>query len=273
GLGLIPAILDDRARRAVGAHHAVGPAHGPNRLVAFGVVDEVLDVYHGSTARAWETVRVEETGDSTKRTDYNDSEADPNHHPAIHLEPTDLSAAHALGVDNSGRWLMTDGRRPRPQFPRSVIGHRSCHRVSAHSRVHELETRERDLAGLAGEGQVGALAPLLLLHASDLVLARVVDRRLSAPRDGQSVATCEVGVTEVVLSARRVGLAQVVGPPGRGRFHRFHRLHRLHRFHGFHHGPRGYGESIRPLRPREGFFADPHEKYHSRIAAANHVAK
>src|SRR5271165_3969280 len=88
GLGLIPAILDDRVRRAVGAHHAVGPAHGPNRLVAFGVVDKVLDVYHGSTARAWETVRVEGTGDSTKRTDYNDSEADPNHHPAIHLEPS-----------------------------------------------------------------------------------------------------------------------------------------------------------------------------------------
>ena len=66
----------------------------------------------------------------------------------------------------------------------SSIGHGSCHRVSAHSRFHEIETRERDLALLAGEGQVGPLAPLLLLHASDLVLARVVDRRLSAPRDG-----------------------------------------------------------------------------------------
>src|SRR5271157_5999749 len=54
---------------------------------------------------------------------------------------------------------MNSGRRPRTQFPRSVIGRRSCHRVSAHSRVHELETRERDLAVLAGEGQVGALAP------------------------------------------------------------------------------------------------------------------
>src|SRR5271166_1706909 len=91
GLGLIPAILDDRVRRAVGAHHAIGPAHGPNRLVAFGVVDEILDVYHGSTARAWETVRVEGTGGSTKRSDYNDSEADPNHHPAIHLEPPEIA--------------------------------------------------------------------------------------------------------------------------------------------------------------------------------------
>src|SRR5271157_689528 len=90
GLALIPAILDDRVRRAVGAHHAIGPAHGPNPLVAFGVVDEILNVYHGSTARTWETVRVEGTGGSTKRSDYNDSEADPNHHPAIHLEPSIL---------------------------------------------------------------------------------------------------------------------------------------------------------------------------------------
>src|SRR5271165_6015533 len=90
GLALIPAILDDRVRRAVGAHHAIGPAHGPNPLVAFGVVDEILNVYHGSTARTWETVRVEGTGGSTKRSDYNDSEADPNHHPAIHLEPSVL---------------------------------------------------------------------------------------------------------------------------------------------------------------------------------------
>src|SRR5271157_5597546 len=95
GLALIPAILDDRVRRAVGAHHAIGPAHGPNPLVAFGVVDEILNVYHGSTARTWETVRVEGTGGSTKRSDYNDSEADPNHHPAIHLEPFSLFTCYA----------------------------------------------------------------------------------------------------------------------------------------------------------------------------------
>jgi len=38
-------------------------------------------------------VRVEGTGGSTKRSDYNDSEADPNHHPAIHLEPNEIAEA------------------------------------------------------------------------------------------------------------------------------------------------------------------------------------
>ena len=142
---------------------------------------------------------------------------------------------------------------------RAVPGNRHRYSTRPHSRVHELETRERDLAVLAGEGQVALPTPLLLLHASDLVLARC--RRPSPFRParrpvGGGLRSRRNGGRS---GARRVGLAQVVGPPGRGRFHRFHRLHGLHWFHGFHHDPRGYGESIRPLRPKEGFFADPCE--------------
>ena len=51
GLGLIPAVPDDRTRRAVRTGHTVGPSHLPDRLVALGVVDEVLDVHHRSTPK------------------------------------------------------------------------------------------------------------------------------------------------------------------------------------------------------------------------------
>ena len=51
GLGVIPAVLDDRTRRTVGAGHAIRPAHLPDDLVALGVVEEVLDVHHRSTPR------------------------------------------------------------------------------------------------------------------------------------------------------------------------------------------------------------------------------
>ena len=51
GLGVIPAVLDDRLGGASGAGHAVGPSHLPDRLVALGVVEEVLDVHHRSTPR------------------------------------------------------------------------------------------------------------------------------------------------------------------------------------------------------------------------------
>jgi len=50
-LGVIPAVLDDRIRGAAGAGHAVGPAHVPDRLVALGVVEKVLDIHHWSTPR------------------------------------------------------------------------------------------------------------------------------------------------------------------------------------------------------------------------------
>jgi len=39
GLGVVPTILDDRIRGAMRAGHAVGPAHLPDGLVAFGVVE------------------------------------------------------------------------------------------------------------------------------------------------------------------------------------------------------------------------------------------
>ena len=49
GLGVIPAVLEDRIRGASGAGHAVRPAHLPDRLVALGIVEEVLDVHHRFT--------------------------------------------------------------------------------------------------------------------------------------------------------------------------------------------------------------------------------
>jgi hypothetical protein len=51
GLGVIPAVLDDRIRGAPRAGHAVGPTHLPDRLVALGVVEEVLELHHRSTLR------------------------------------------------------------------------------------------------------------------------------------------------------------------------------------------------------------------------------
>jgi hypothetical protein len=50
-LGVIPAIPDDRIRGALRAGDAVGLTHLPDRLVALGVVEEVLDVHDRSTPR------------------------------------------------------------------------------------------------------------------------------------------------------------------------------------------------------------------------------
>jgi hypothetical protein len=90
GLGVVSAVLDDRGGRTPGASHAVGPTHGPDRLVALGVVDEVLDVHHRSMARERVKVRVEGTESSTTKADCNDSAGDLDHHPAIHHEPRSL---------------------------------------------------------------------------------------------------------------------------------------------------------------------------------------
>src|SRR4051812_733137 len=51
GLAVIPAVLDDRIRGAWRTDPTVGPAHLPDRLVALGVVEAVLDVPHRSTPR------------------------------------------------------------------------------------------------------------------------------------------------------------------------------------------------------------------------------
>jgi hypothetical protein len=45
-LGRVPALLDDVAGVAVGTADAVGPAGGPDDLIALGVVDDRLDVDH-----------------------------------------------------------------------------------------------------------------------------------------------------------------------------------------------------------------------------------
>ena len=50
-LGIVATVLDDRGRGAMGAGHDVRPAHVPDRPIALGVVEEVLDVYHRSTPR------------------------------------------------------------------------------------------------------------------------------------------------------------------------------------------------------------------------------
>jgi hypothetical protein len=50
-LGVIPTVLDDRIRGALRAGHAVGPSHLPDRVVALGVVEEVLNVHHRSRPR------------------------------------------------------------------------------------------------------------------------------------------------------------------------------------------------------------------------------
>ena len=44
GLGVVPTVLDDRIRGAVRTDHTLRPSHLPDGLVAFGVVEEVLDV-------------------------------------------------------------------------------------------------------------------------------------------------------------------------------------------------------------------------------------
>src|SRR4051794_40825762 len=46
GLGVVVPVLGDHGGAALGARHAVGPAHGPDSLEALGVVDQGLDVDH-----------------------------------------------------------------------------------------------------------------------------------------------------------------------------------------------------------------------------------
>src|SRR5215210_7926269 len=86
-LGVIPTVLDDRIRGASRTGHAVGPAHLPDRLVALGVVEEVLDVHHRSTPRMPDGEWVEPMRSPTDRVDCNDWEPTPDHHPGIHHEP------------------------------------------------------------------------------------------------------------------------------------------------------------------------------------------
>jgi hypothetical protein len=50
-LGVISSVLDGRGRGATGTSHAVRPPHIPDGLVALGVVEEVLDIYHRETPR------------------------------------------------------------------------------------------------------------------------------------------------------------------------------------------------------------------------------
>src|SRR3954466_1624634 len=78
GLGVIPAVLDDRGRGAMRAGHAVGPAHVPDRLVALGVVEEVMDVHRRPTPRMPDA--------GVGRADCNDPGGLVSHHPGIPLE-------------------------------------------------------------------------------------------------------------------------------------------------------------------------------------------
>ena len=87
GLGVIAAVLDDGVRGARRAGNAIGPAHVADRLVALGVVDKFLDIHHRSTPREPDQ-RVSRADEGwTNRTEYNDLEGHPGHHPGIHLEP------------------------------------------------------------------------------------------------------------------------------------------------------------------------------------------
>lgn len=52
GLRRIPTLLADRGRGTVHAAHPIGPTQGTDRLETFGVVDEILDVQHGTHWRA-----------------------------------------------------------------------------------------------------------------------------------------------------------------------------------------------------------------------------
>ena len=51
GLSVIATVLDDRVRAAMRTDYAVRPSHIPDGLVALGVVDEVLNIYHRRTPR------------------------------------------------------------------------------------------------------------------------------------------------------------------------------------------------------------------------------
>lgn len=42
-LGVVTSVLDDRIRRTSRTGRAVGPTHGPDRVIAIGVVEEILD--------------------------------------------------------------------------------------------------------------------------------------------------------------------------------------------------------------------------------------
>ena len=71
-------------------------------------------------------------------------------------------------------------------------------------------------AVLAGEGQ-RLVAALLLREPADPVIAGVVDRHLSVPRDGEAPRRREEGVAKVVLRPDRGRAAELGGPPfGRG---------------------------------------------------------
>src|SRR3954451_12495659 len=102
-LGVVPPVLGHRGRGAMGAGDPVGPAHRPDRLVALGVVDQVLDVHHRSILRSRGTMRSQSAAGTTAGTDCNDEVARLAHHPAIHLEPSELSfdeATSRLGLDH-----------------------------------------------------------------------------------------------------------------------------------------------------------------------------
>src|SRR3954462_10332550 len=86
-LGVVPPVLGHRGRGAMGAGDPVGPADRSDRLVALGVVDQILDVHHRSMPRFRAALRGWAAADATARTDYSDQVARLGHHPVIHLEP------------------------------------------------------------------------------------------------------------------------------------------------------------------------------------------
>lgn len=53
GLGVVTAVLRDLRPRTRWTTDAVRPAHGPDGLNAFGVVDEGWHVYHGASIAPW----------------------------------------------------------------------------------------------------------------------------------------------------------------------------------------------------------------------------
>src|SRR4051794_37622452 len=90
-LGVVPPVLGHRGRGAMGAGDPVGPAHRSDRLVALGVVDQVLDVHHWSMPRFRAAVWGRSAAGAVARTDCNEEVARLGHHPAIHLEPRILA--------------------------------------------------------------------------------------------------------------------------------------------------------------------------------------
>src|SRR5215210_8160234 len=96
-LGVIPTVLDDRIRGALRAGHAVGPAHLADRLVALGVVEEVLDVHHRSMPRVPDRKVRRAVRSPTDRADCNDLEPPADYHPGIHHEPEEKPAVTRRG--------------------------------------------------------------------------------------------------------------------------------------------------------------------------------